>query len=268
MKVLDLDMDYFMDSIAYDISEDSQERLSEQDYGDKVWTKARVVEFLENNLGLSKENKIKGRLVIGHNESLFFWKELLEAGNLTSPFEVIHVDSHADLGLRYPSWVYILDNLLRFPVEERPLHNTYEISNGNICREGIGDYLLFAIAYRWISKLTYCANPHGEKNDYIRYTLKNAVEKPIWNNPVENTIQLVYNDRVGRPDYNATEAEKKRYYSTAIKEPEVPFIIIPTVDDVKFTGDFDYIVLAQSPNYTPQSADFILDVLQEYIEVM
>lgn len=73
MKVLDLDMDYFMESIAntpFSVSE----RLSEEDYGDTVWSEYRVREFLEQNLGLSKTKKIPGRIVVGHNESLFFGK--------------------------------------------------------------------------------------------------------------------------------------------------------------------------------------------------
>jgi len=51
-----------------------------------------------------------------------------------------------------------------------------------------------------------------------------------------------------------------------VKEPEIPFLIIPTIEDVKYNGDFDFIVMAQSPNYTPASADYIMDVLREYIE--
>ena len=42
--------------------------------------------------------------------------------------------------------------------------------------------------------------------------------------------------------------------------------IIPTIEDVSFDGDFEYAVLAQSPNYTPASADFIMDIFREYIE--
>lgn len=42
--------------------------------------------------------------------------------------------------------------------------------------------------------------------------------------------------------------------------------IIPTVKDVQFSGDFDFALLAQSPNYTPASADFIMDIFREYIE--
>ena len=98
MKVLDIDMDYFMTEIA-NFPFSSEERLDEEDYGSSVWCTDRVQGFLEKNLGLSKEHKIPGRIVCGHNESLYFWEELIEKGKLKEPFDVIHVDSHADLGL-------------------------------------------------------------------------------------------------------------------------------------------------------------------------
>ena len=156
MKVLDLDMDYFMTSVATSIDDPEQERLPENDYGDCVWTERAVRSFLEENLGLSKNNKIRGRVVIGHNESLFYWRELIEKGDLFTPFDVIHVDSHADLGLGSSSWTHILDYLLYYPVEERPQHPRYFNSSGHLRSEGIGDYLLFAVAYRWISSIVYC----------------------------------------------------------------------------------------------------------------
>ena len=99
VKVLDLDMDYFMRSIAHNIPENNVTRLSEEDYGAAVWNEDEVQAFLENNLGLKTDNKIPGRIVVGHNEALFFWQELLACNKLQVPFEVVHVDSHADLGL-------------------------------------------------------------------------------------------------------------------------------------------------------------------------
>lgn len=265
MKLLDLDMDYFMDQIVVNVPESSNQRLSNE-YDGSVWSEDRVRYFLEKNLGLSKNRKLKGRIVAGHNESLFFWKELIEKEELLTPFEVVHIDSHADLGLGYSSWTYILDSLLQYPVLERPAHNHYKDCYGNIKAEGIGDYLLFAIAYRWISKLTYCANPTGDKNDYIWDTLKDFHENLIWDEPVENIIQLVYNPEMDFLDYDATEEEKKKYLDASIKEPEVPMLIIPTIEAVNYNGDFDFIVMAQSPNYTPASADFIMDIFREYMD--
>ena len=56
------------------------------------------------------------------------------------------------------------------------------------------------------------------------------------------------------------------YIDASQKEPEVPFRIIPTVEAVKYNGDFDFIVFAQSPNYTPRSADYIIEVIRDYID--
>ena len=46
MKVLDLDMDYFMDSIATDIPFSTSTRLSEADYGDTVWSAEKTYEVV------------------------------------------------------------------------------------------------------------------------------------------------------------------------------------------------------------------------------
>lgn len=266
MRVLDLDMDYFMTNVATEIAESVTERLEEDYYGDSVWSAERVRDFLENNLGLSKERKIPGKIVVGHNESLFFWKELIEQGLLQKPFEVVHVDSHADLGLGPHSDRHILDVMLSFPVEERPEHNRYVDRNGEFKDVAIGDYLLYAIAYRWIERIVYCGNPCGDCDDYLWNTLKNYHEEPVWDKPVLNTIQLLYNPREEEPKFDAPDYVKARYVRNSIKEPEVPLLIIPKVEDVHYEGDFDFALLAQSPNYTPASADFIMDIFREYIE--
>ena len=260
MKVLDLDMDYFMEHIAC-IPFSVSDRLDEDNYGDTVWSEERVRNFLENNLGLSKKNKIPGRVVVGHNESLFFWEELLEQGKLTDPFEVVHVDSHADLGLGCSSSDFLQSAFLTLPVETRRRIRDDDEGVGI----SIGDYLLWAVAYKMISKITYCANPNGDKNDYVWDTLKDFKEDMIWDKPISNYIHLKYNSQMEWPKYNDSKEYKKKYMLGAIKDPEVELKIIPTIEDVKFQGDFDYAVIAQSPNYTPASADFILDIFGEYI---
>ena len=264
LKVLDLDMDYFMTEIA-NTPFSFTERLDEEYYGNSVWPADRVRQFLEKNLGLSKDRKIPGRVVCGHNESLFFWEELIESGRLSDPFEVIHVDSHADLGLGSASGSFLQSRFLTLPIATRRRIRDYEF-NDRIEEINIGDYLLWAIAYRMISAVTYCANPNGEKNDYLWDTLKDFREELIWDKPVKNHIQLKCNMKMEMPDYDSSDVYKKKYLAGAIKDPEVELLIIPTIEDVKFYGDFDYAVLAQSPNYTPASADYILDIFREYIE--
>ena len=264
MRILDLDMDYFMDSVATFVPESSEQRLDEENYSKTVWSSESVRTFLERNLGLSKSTKIKGRIVSGHNEALHFWQELINTGKLDVPFEVIHVDSHADLGLGYDSWTFIMKTLLAYPVQDRPKYSIYKNCFGRTGADGIGDYLLFAIAYRWISNIIYCANPNGDKDDYILSTMKNFEEEYVFEKPVQNTIQLLYNPSQC-PGNDATTQQKREFIMASVKEPEVTLTIIPTIDGVKFDGNFDYVVLAQSPNYTPASADFIMDILREYI---
>jgi len=263
LKVLDLDMDYFMTEIA-NTPFSSSERLGGE-YDDSVWSADKVRQFLKTNLGLSKERKIPGRLICGHNEALFFWEELIENGKLREPFDVIHVDSHADLGLGSPSGSFLQGRFLSLPISTRRQIRDYEF-NGHIESINIGDYLLWAIAYGMVSSVTYCANPNGYKNDYLWNTLKDFKEEYIWNKPVINYIQLKFNYGMEMPKYASSAVYKKKYLEGAIKDPEVELLIIPTIEDVRFCGDFDYAVLAQSPNYTPESADYIMDIFREYIE--
>ena len=260
MRVLDLDMDYFMTEIA-STPFYCEERLDEEYYGDSVWTEEEVRQFFEKNLGLSKNHKIPGRIVTSHNEALIFWKELINSKMLSDPFDVVH----ADLGLGDASWSFLQSAFLTLPVDSRRKISEYEFCD-RIKGISIGDYLLWAVAYKMVSSITYCANPHGDKNDYVLDTLKDFHEEYIWDKPVKNYIQLKYNKTMEMPAYDSSDAYKKKYLEGSIKDPEVELLIIPTIDDVKFAGDFDYAVMAQSPNYTPASADFIMDIFREYIE--
>ena len=61
MRIVDIDMDYFLKEIPIIISENNTDRLPDEDY--QVWSKDEVIDFLENKLGLSKETKIKGKIV-------------------------------------------------------------------------------------------------------------------------------------------------------------------------------------------------------------
>ena len=69
-----------------------------------------------------------------------------------------------------------------------------------------------------------------------------------------------------RPKYDDSYILKQQYFEIGDKDPEIPFTIIPTVEGVRYEGDFDFVVMAQSPNYTPASADFIMDIFRDYIE--
>ena len=253
LKMLDIDMDYFLKEIPIMISENSTDRVSDESY--QVWDREEIIYFLEKRLGLSKDKKIKGRVVTHHNEALFYWKELIEDHKLLTPFEVIHVDSHADLGLGYPSWTFVMDSLLTMPVEKRMDMDNYSNVYEKYYEPSIGDYLLFAIAFRWITRLTYICNPAGMGDDYVWMILKDGIEP-------NDKIQLAHYENMKAMQINRNT---KKYYETAVREPEVDFEIVSQIEEVNYDGSFDYLSFCISPNYTPASADFIIDLIREYI---
>lgn len=50
-------------------------------------------------------------------------------------------------------------------------------------------------------------------------------------------------------------------------EPAVPFIAIP-YEKFKNEAPLNYVVLCQSPNYTPKSSDKLIDIVKNYIELI
>jgi len=255
MRILDIDMDYFLNKVPTFIPSDCEERLDDEDY--LPWSRGEVISFIENNLGLSKNNKIKGKIVTHHHEALYYWRDLINESKVNVPFEVIHVDSHADLGLGFSSWVFIFERLLGAEVKKRTEIENYQNMFSDYNLPDIGDYLLFALAYRWISKITYICNPIERGDDYLFYILKDCKEP-------NDKIQLPYNNKYSAVDLNNSQ-KRKEYLKSAILEPEIPFEIINNIEKIKYSGDYDFITFCISPNYTPPNADFIIDVIKEYI---
>ena len=120
MRVLDIDLDYFLDSPVYEQDSSSDARVDDLACIESVWSEDRVRQFLEENLSLSKDRKIKGCVVKGHNESLEYWSTLVQQGKLIKPFSVVHVDSHADLGFTCLTLEFVLDSLIFMEERLRP----------------------------------------------------------------------------------------------------------------------------------------------------
>lgn len=252
MLVLDIDMDFFLDSKP----SKAESRLSEDYY--KVWSKEDIIDFLENKLGLDKNNKINGRIFNYHNESYEFWKEKIISSELITPFTVVHIDSHMDLGLGFPSWVQILDNILATDYQNR---QTYMENNKIIPNEG--DYLLYAISLRWINKLIHVPNINDrDKNDYLLYIKEKCSD-------ASSNIELVHNKLLSATTFNTiwnNPEELNKYYSNCKFEPKVAFDIVDFKDNLDLDNDYKFITFAISPNYTPSNADFIIDIMREYID--
>ena len=67
-KILDIDLDFFLENIHYGSMADGNLRISSDKY--KPWPKERVVQFLETRCGLLPEQKIDGACFV-HHKKLF-----------------------------------------------------------------------------------------------------------------------------------------------------------------------------------------------------
>lgn len=201
----------------------------------QVYSDEEVIRFFEDQCGLSRERPVPGAIFDTHDKALDFWKARLEDGNLTAPFEVVHVDTHSDLAFGAPGPNYVLNVVLTRAPEMRAQIEAYR--NGTELDEA--NYLLFALAFRWISRLTYVRNPKSYQD--VRTQLLNPQGDIHLLSPVAMLLGSQYGS-----------------------EPVVPFY---QVDDYRTFRDkgFDFVTMAQSPRYAPQAADRIMDLLRPYI---
>lgn len=248
MRILDLDLDFFIDDIAI-YRWGNSPRLSDEEY--HPWTDQEVINYLENHCNLLSNNKIRGKSVIHHHEAFLYWRDLIDRGELEIPFEVVHIDAHSDLG--YPAGDDILDYVLT-ELTYLPLNlRINDILEKN--RLNISNYLLFAAACGWINKITYVTHPKAKyPRDLHGLYLKE-------NRASSGFLQLKrYSKEQFKQVMSLKDIKPEGF------DLEIPLEIIP-YDEYKNVQPFSFIVLSQSPGYTPKSADSLIKIITQYIEL-
>lgn len=231
MRVLDLDMDFFL-TAPCPLAKPGErpDESCAQAYSDE-----EVIRFFEERCGLSREHPIHGAIFDTHDKALDFWLARLHDGSLCAPFEVVHVDAHSDLAFGPPGTGYVMNVVLSRPPQQRPAIDVYR--DGHELDEA--NYLLFALAFRWISRLTYVRNPKSHQ-DIPRLLLDADGHIRL-----RSFVSAMMENRNGR-------------------EPVIPFDVIDDYRMFSKTG-YDFVTMAQSPRYAPESADRIMALLRPYI---
>ena len=174
---------------------------------------------------------------------------------LQIPFDVTHVDSHADMGMGFGdcSINFIFTELLRHDVGTR--ESPPRIGRGRMYE---GNYLLFAIACRWISSLIYVHHPDllaqqpGRQPDISTSCFHDC-------DPTSGSLQLKQ-----LPIEYRDGLRRARDFRPLALEPQVPFRLVGC-DAFHAAKPFDFVFLAQSPAYTPEAADPLIDVFREFV---
>ena len=231
MRVLDLDMDFFLSGPCplAALGERPDESCAE------AWSEEAVVRFLEEQCGLSADHPVPGAIFDTHDKALDFWAARLEDGSLTAPFEVVHVDTHSDLAFGPPGTNFVLNVVLSRLPDQRADKEAYrkavELDEAN--------YLLFALAFRWVDRLSYVRNPKSHQ-DIPRQLLTAQGDIHL-----RSFISQMMEGRNG-------------------KEPVIPFDVYDDYTEFR-RHRYDFVTMAQSPRYAPASADKIMDILKRYI---
>jgi len=253
-NILDIDLDFFQSGRITDNVHSEERPRSEKI---KPWNKDRTITFLEQNCGLDKVHKPPGKQFTDHHEVFWEWQKLIAEKKITPPFNIVHIDAHADLGLGMgdTSWAYIMGELLHKPVCERT-----DIKIGGWDGLKCGNYLSFAIANRWVSKLSFVINENWQ-DDIPRCFLRDTnVPDPLTYGQWCFTIALrqYTQEQIRDISMRVSEPEPLAY------EPPVSFEIIP-YQQFKNTAQFDYMFVCKSPEYTCWEADKLLLIIKNYV---
>lgn len=234
MRVLDIDLDFFLADCCPLANYGERPDLA----GHEPWPEAQVVDFLENQCGLSADHPIPGRIFETHDKALCYWAELLADKRLTIPFHVTHIDAHSDLGIGYPGPGYVLYNVLSMPPEKRVNLEGYYAQQ----KLDEANYLLFGLAFRWISSL-----------DNVRILLSRPdIPASILHPDKEGHLQLC-------------SITSRMFEKQNGSEPIVPFHVYDDYRTFRADAPYDYVSLAMSPRYAPKEADGLAEVIGRYI---
>lgn len=235
MRVLDIDLDFFLADCCPLAEKGERPVLA----GHEPWPEAQVTAFLEEQCGLSTEHPAPGRVFETHDQALTFWQEMQQAGRLTAPFAVTHVDAHSDLGIGYPGPGFVLYNVLAQATDKRVDVPGYYAQR----KLDEANYLLFALAFRWVSSLDNVRNPRSRKD----------IPPELLTPGRDDEIRLC-------------SLTSRLFEKQNGAEPAVPFHVYDSYADFRAEGSYDFVTLAISPRYAPAEADALVEVIRRYIK--
>jgi hypothetical protein len=236
-RVLDIDLDFFVCPVVHWASE---ERPAAEEHS--VWPAVEAAEFLRDRCGLTEP--LPGFMTENHDDLFPMWRRAVEGGILKPPFHVTHVDAHADLGLGDAGYVYLMSSLLL----QDPENRAYPTPPPGGTGVTEGNFLLYAIACRWINDLTYVFGEDGG-SDELPYVMKGF-------DPHADYIQLASMTESEINRLNMRLDERQPIVSHL--EPEIPYRACRW-QDFRADESYDFICLTRSPRYAPASADPLYD---------
>jgi hypothetical protein len=248
--VLDLDVDLFLNHVATLPIRNT--RLPSKQYS--TWSISAVRCFLEERCGLSKDHRVRGRIVTDHDEAFYAWREWIKGELLKPKFRVVHADAHGDLGSLGPGYVNLMTEYMHMSEHEQALLS-------KVPGLDLDNFLSFACASGWVAELVMVEHPREEH--VIPFNV-------YCHGGVDRTTNLVY--KAIAKEYLDNIINLKDGFSYEDAPPQSNLIEVPyrreKVNEWHATEQFDFMILARSPEYTPVESDALIPIIEEYMELI
>jgi len=247
VRILNLSLDLFVDPIAVWAGL-SPNRLPDDRY--RAWDPDLLRRFLEERCGLRTDAPVPGAVVDAHEGALGAWKEWVDQGALETPFDLVHLDAHSNLGSGDEGWFYVLTRLLALPMGSR-------LEHAELTHVTPENYLLFAIAFGWIRSLSFVAQ-HTWRPDVLEILYRDHEANG------SGTVQLGRYDRLLLGP--ALEMGTPMPAPLSL-DPPVP-LRVQGPGDYREADSFDRMVVSRSPSYTPPATDGLLGIVADYMTIL
>jgi hypothetical protein len=242
MNVLSIDADFFVSPVARMVDLHSEERLPDSYETDPP----KLVEYLLDRFGLTTPD-VPGVFMRHHDQGFDVLRAVAARGEA---IDLVHVDAHADLGLAdVKSLTYLFTDFAHRTAAER--------ANPRRGDDGLdlGNWLAFAVGAGFLSSVTF-------------------VPRELWEDvdPTDLPPSLLSSDRkmlrVARASVEDLGEEQVSF---------TPLGHLPCAGaaalDLAFRDSFqasacpDLVMVCQSPQFTPKSADAVLDACRRRLRV-
>jgi hypothetical protein len=200
-------------------------------------------QFLVTRCKLSKRQKTPAVFMRNHDQAYEVIAKLADSG----PIELVHVDAHSDLGeaisFYKPKWKWVLTDWIRQPAP-RPIPPR---------RIDAGNWLGYAAANRLLSNILFV--PTEKPPDLYRYFFRS---EPYGNHMLEFfDLTHVF------PKWGFDETWPAIVEGLKPSE-SVPFRV-EKPEEFSMVQRPDFVLVCQSPGFTPKSVDRILDMTRDYL---
>lgn len=241
MRMLDLDLDFFVRPAAHWRSDDG-DRLPEADY--EVWSPDAAADFVRQRCLVTE--RLPGWAIEHHDEAFATWRTEISSGFLHAPFHVTHLDAHADLGLGDAGYIQLMTHVMQRPVADRSAPDAVEPAIN------FSNWLAFAVACRWISDLDYVYGPGGGSDMF-----------PFHMNDDHTGLEM----KAATREQIDSALNRGTPLRSEHADPIVPLRQIRE-EEFQSEGRYDAITVCRSPGYTPPSADRIFDrLVDEFVDL-